>query len=66
MGYKIVIYPNEAHRAAIWAAQECVRHLRERGTTEGFEYMIDFPSREEIVGTAGWQDMEKRYLSSKS
>jgi 2,3-dimethylmalate lyase len=62
MGFKVAIYPNEAHRAAIWAVRECVRHLREKGTTEGFENMIDFPSREEIVGTPQWEAMGRKYL----
>ncbi len=63
MGFKIAIYPNEAHRAAIWAVQACVRHLKEKGTTEGFEGMIDFAAREEIVGTARWDALGKKYVS---
>ncbi len=63
MGYKIVIYPNEAHRAAIWAVRGCIQHLWENGTTDGFENMIDFSFREEIVGTPRWQAMEEKYLS---
>ena len=63
MGFKVAIYPNEAHRAALWAVQACVRHLKEKGTTEGFEGMIDFAAREEIVGTARWDALGKRYVS---
>jgi carboxyvinyl-carboxyphosphonate phosphorylmutase len=63
MGYKIVIYPNEAHRAALWAVRACVHHLRERGTTAGFRFMLDFRSREEIVGTPIWQDKGEKYLN---
>lgn len=62
MGYKIAIYPNESHRAAIWAVRACIHHLRERGTTVDFEPMVDFATREEIVGTPRWQAMEKKYL----
>lgn len=65
LGFKLAIYPNEAHRAAIWAVQACVRHLREKGTTEGFESMIDFAAREEIVGTARWDSLGSKYLSVK-
>ena len=61
MGYKVAIYPNEAHRAAIWAVRECIHHLREKGTTEGFDNMIDFASREEIVGTPHWLAMAEKY-----
>ncbi len=63
IGFKIVIYPNETHRAAIWAVQACLDHLVKNGTTEGFENMIDFSSREEIVGTPQWQSLAKKYLS---
>jgi len=63
MGFKVAIYPNEAHRAALWAVQACVRHLKEKGTTEGFEGMIDFAAREEIVGTARWDALGKKYVS---
>ena len=63
MGFKVAIYPNEAHRAALWAVQACVRHLKEKGTTEGFEGMIDFAAREEIVGTALWDALGKKYVS---
>lgn len=65
LGFKLAIYPNEAHRAAIWAVQACVRHLKEKGTTETFEGMIDFAAREEIVGTAGWDALGKKYVSLK-
>jgi carboxyvinyl-carboxyphosphonate phosphorylmutase len=63
MGFKVAIYPNEAHRAALWAVQACVCHLKEKGTTEGFEGMIDFAAREEIVGTARWDALGKKYVS---
>lgn len=62
IGFKIAIYPNEAHRAALWAVQACINHLRERGTTDGFEQMIGFVAREEIVGTANWHELEKKYM----
>ena len=61
MGFKVVIYPNEAHRAAIWAVRECVGHLGKKGTTAGFDNMIDFASREEIVGTSHWLAMAEKY-----
>lgn len=62
MGYKVVIYPNEAHRAAIWAVRACLEHLREKGTTAGFDLMVDFASLEKIVGTAKWEALEKKYI----
>ena len=63
MGFKIAIYPNEVHRATIWAIRACLNCLREKGTTENFDTMIDFSSREEIVGTAEWQRIAEKYTS---
>ncbi|MBW2307806.1 MAG: isocitrate lyase/PEP mutase family protein [Deltaproteobacteria bacterium] len=65
MGYRIAIFPNEAHRAAIWAVRACVQHLRDKGTTADFENMVDFASREKIVGKARWQAMEEKYLQAE-
>lgn len=61
MGYKLAIYPNEAHRAAIWAVRECIHMLRDTGTTAGYKNMIDFTTREDIVGTPEWQAMAEKY-----
>jgi len=61
IGFKVAIYPNEAHRSAIYAMRECIHYLRDNGTTDGFDAMIDFKTREEIVGTPGWLAMADRY-----
>lgn len=65
MGVKIAIFPNECQRAAIWAVQSCANHLRKKGGTLDFEFMVDFSSREEIVGTAQWETLGSRYSSSR-
>lgn len=62
MGYKIAIYPNEPHRSAIFAVRACLQHLKEMGDTTDFKNMVDFATREEIVGTATWREREKKYL----
>ena len=62
MGYKIVIFPNEIHRAAIWAMQECVKYLKDKGSTADFRYMVDWSTRDEIVGRAKWESIEQKYL----
>jgi carboxyvinyl-carboxyphosphonate phosphorylmutase len=62
MGYRLAIYPNECHRAAIWSVRECARYLHENGTTAGFDSMIDFATREDIVGTPTWRALEEKYL----
>jgi 2,3-dimethylmalate lyase len=64
LGYKIAIYPNECHRAAIWAVRACAEHLKKNRTTAGFDSMVDFASREEILRTVGWYELAKKYMGS--
>ncbi|MBF0277696.1 MAG: isocitrate lyase/PEP mutase family protein [SAR324 cluster bacterium] len=66
IGFKIAIFPNDVHRAAIWAVRECVNHMRKFGTTETYDAMIDFDAREEIVGTAQWLAMAEKYADRES
>ena len=61
LGYKIAIYPNEAHRAAIWAVNECVNHLKINGNTKGYDQMVGFDMREELVGTPYWKSLSAKY-----
>ncbi len=63
MGYRIGIYPNQTHRAAIFAAQEVLRVLREDGDTERYEdRMASWMDRETAVNTEWWRAREAEYL----
>jgi carboxyvinyl-carboxyphosphonate phosphorylmutase len=63
MGYRLGIYPSQAHRAAIHASQVVLAELHRHGTTAAVsDQMISFGEREEILHTAQWHDLEEQYL----
>lgn len=65
MGYRIGIYPSQTHRAAIRAAQDALKILKEDGGDMGRfeERMVTFADREAAVDTKRWQALEKKYLA---
>ncbi len=64
MGYRIGIYPNQTHRAAIFAAKEVLQVLKEDGETERYEdRMASWMDREVAVNTEWWREREAEYLS---
>jgi 2-methylisocitrate lyase-like PEP mutase family enzyme len=65
MGYRIGIYPSQTHRAAIRAAQDALKVLKEDGgDMSRFEArMASFADREAAVDTKRWQALEKKYLA---
>jgi carboxyvinyl-carboxyphosphonate phosphorylmutase len=65
IGVKIAIFPNECQRAAMWAVRTCATYLRDKGTTLGFEYMVDFSTREQIVGTDEWEALGRRHSAGR-
>lgn len=63
IGYKIVIFPSSAQRAAAKAIQELMQLLKETGTTKDFsDRMVTFEGRNLITGLARYKEMEKKYL----
>ena len=63
MGFRLGIYPSQTHRAAIRAAQRVLQALKEDGHTTRVEPdLATFQEREEAVGTAGWRELEEKYL----
>ena len=64
MGYRLGIYPSQTHRAAIRAAQDALKVLKEDGgDMSRFEArMASFSDREEAVDTKRWRALEKKYL----
>jgi carboxyvinyl-carboxyphosphonate phosphorylmutase len=63
MGFRLGIYPSQTHRAAIRAAQKVLAVLKEDGDTTRIEAeLATFQERESVVGTEGWQALEKKYL----
>ena len=62
MGYGIVIYANAPLQAAMLNTQRLLTHLREHGSTKGFEdQLMPFAERQDVVGKADYDEMERRY-----
>jgi 2-methylisocitrate lyase-like PEP mutase family enzyme len=63
LGFRLGIYPSQTHRAAIFAAKEVLRVLKEHGETAQVEdRMVTFAEREEAVNATHWRALEQRYL----
>ena len=63
LGFRLGIYPSQAHRAAIFAAQETLRALKEDGDTRRVDARLaSFAEREAAVDAAGWRALEEKYL----
>jgi 2-methylisocitrate lyase-like PEP mutase family enzyme len=63
LGYRLGIYPSQAHRAAIRATQELLAELFANGDTAAIEHRLaTFADREVAVDTERWESIEQRYL----
>ena len=67
MGYGIVLYANAALQAAMLSTRRVLAHLRQHGSTKGFEdHLMSFAERQAVVGKAGYDEMERRYEVSET
>lgn len=63
LGFRLGIYPSQAHRAAIFAAQETLRALKEDGDTKRVDARLaSFAEREAAVDAERWRALERKYL----
>src|SRR5438874_10973745 len=63
MGFRLGIYPSQTHRAAIRAAQRVLAAMKRDGDTSAIEAdLATFQDREDAVGTAGWRELEEKYM----
>jgi len=63
MGYRLVIYPGSAARAAAKTIQELMAVLMRDGTTKNFlDRMVSFEGRNQITGLASFRELEKKYV----
>ncbi|MDP2872037.1 MAG: isocitrate lyase/phosphoenolpyruvate mutase family protein [Bacillota bacterium] len=66
MGYKIAIYPLTALYAAARAVSEAMAELRAKGTMAGWvDRMIPFGDFNELVGLAGYRELERKYSTGQ-
>jgi len=62
MGYRLMIVPSDLQRAAIHGMQLAAATLRRDGSSAAIgDRLASFEERDEIVGLAGWSELEKRY-----
>ena len=61
MGFKLVVYPLSGLFAATKAIQEMARHLKETGSTAGYDRMVSFSEFEEVIELKRYREMEARF-----
>ncbi|MBD1936791.1 oxaloacetate decarboxylase [Microcoleus sp. FACHB-68] len=61
LGYKIVVFPLAGLFAATKAMANCFRHLKEHGTTAGFEDLMNFQEFEQIIGVPKYRQLEQQF-----
>lgn len=61
MGYKIVVYPLSGLFSATKALLDCMTHLKEQGTTIGYNYLVNFSEFETFIDVPKYQELEKKF-----
>ncbi|HBE17283.1 MAG TPA: carboxyvinyl-carboxyphosphonate phosphorylmutase [Cyanobacteria bacterium UBA11149] len=61
LGFKIVVYPLSGLFAATKAMMNCLSHLRENGTTLGFNDLVSFQEFEEIIDVPIYRELEAKF-----
>lgn len=65
LGYKITVFPLSGLFAATQAMTACLRHLKERGTTAGFDNLVSFPEFEKIIEVPKYRELEQKFAVKK-
>lgn len=65
IGFKIVVFPLSGLFSATKAMETCFRHLKEHGTTSGFNNLISFKEFEKIVDVPKYRELEKIFATSE-
>lgn len=64
LGYKLIIVPSDLQRAAIKGMQNALEALKADDPDHpAYDAMVSFGQREDIIGTAGYLELEARYAS---
>jgi methylisocitrate lyase len=61
IGFKIVFFPVSALLAATHVMTACLRHLKEQGTTAGFEDLVGFQEIQQVVGAPQYRQLEQQF-----
>jgi len=60
-GFKIVVFPLSGLFTATKAMAACFRHLKENGTTAGFENLLTFKEFEEVIEVEKYREIERNF-----
>lgn len=60
-GFKIVVFPLSGLFTATKAMAACFRHLKEYGTTAGFENLLTFKEFEEVIEVEKYREIERNF-----
>ena len=63
LGYKLVVYPLSGLFAAAGAVRQAAAHLRDHGTTAGFEAVLSFDEFDRIIGAERFRQLERQFIS---
>ena len=63
LGYKIVVYGLSVMFSAAKAIELCLKHVKDNGTSRGFENMLEFKDFEKVIGTENYRELESRFKS---
>lgn len=62
LGYRVVIIPSDLQRAAIHAMAATLAAIRRDGDSHAVrERLVSFDEREEVIGTAAYLELDRRY-----
>jgi len=62
LGYSVIIIPSDTQRAAIKGMQDTLEAIRRDGHSASMqERMVTFKGREEVIGTAEYTALDKKY-----
>ena len=64
IGFKIVFFPVSALLAASHVMTACLRHLKEQGTTSGFEDLVGFKDIQQLMGVPEYRQLEQQFQTS--
>ncbi|MER3445838.1 MAG: carboxyvinyl-carboxyphosphonate phosphorylmutase [Candidatus Dadabacteria bacterium] len=64
IGFKIVVFPLSGLFAATRAMEACFRHLKNHGTTAGFENTLSFKEFEKLMDVPKYHEIEKKFAVS--
>lgn len=65
LGYKIAVFPLSGLFAATQAMTACLRHLKEKGTTAGFDNLVSFSEFEKIIEVPKYRELEQMFAVKK-